>query len=118
MENNINNEIKNNQNSKKRTFTESEQSAATYNVGMKKQKSQMSRLQQAKALAKLKEVNPDLKLETIEQGELLTKNAGKNHIKYRGSNKVKVIFLGGIGEIGKNMTAIEYGDDMVYRNAC
>ena len=113
MENNINNEIKNNQSPKKRTFTESEQTAATYNVGMKKQRPQMSRLQQAKALAKLKEVNPDLKLETIEQGELLTKNAGKNHTKYRGSNKVKVVFLGGIGEIGKNMTAIEYGDDMI-----
>lgn len=32
-----------------------------------------------------------------------------------GSNKnaLKVIFLGGIGEIGKNITALEYGDDII-----
>ena len=29
------------------------------------------------------------------------------------SPKVKITFLGGVGEIGKNMTAIEYGDEMI-----
>ena len=29
------------------------------------------------------------------------------------TKKLKVVFLGGIGEIGKNMTAIEYGDDII-----
>lgn len=29
------------------------------------------------------------------------------------SNAVKVAFLGGVGEIGKNMTVIEYGNDMI-----
>lgn len=31
--------------------------------------------------------------------------------------KVKITFLGGVGEIGKNMTAIEYGDEMIVIDA-
>lgn len=31
----------------------------------------------------------------------------------KNGKKVKITFLGGVGEIGKNMTAIEYGDDMI-----
>jgi len=29
------------------------------------------------------------------------------------AKKLKIMFLGGVGEIGKNMTALEYGDDIV-----
>ena len=31
----------------------------------------------------------------------------------KNAKTVKVTFLGGVGEIGKNMTAIECGDDMI-----
>ena len=35
----------------------------------------------------------------------------------KGKPPVKIIFLGGIGEIGKNMTAIEYGNDIIIIDA-
>jgi ribonuclease J len=37
--------------------------------------------------------------------------------KYPNKNKLKVIFLGGVGEIGKNMTALEYGNDIIIIDA-
>lgn len=33
------------------------------------------------------------------------------------NGKVKITFLGGVGEIGKNMTAFEYGDDIIVVDA-
>lgn len=98
---------------KKRTFSETEQSAGSYNVGLKKSKTQHANL--AKKIEQhLADVNQNLNLENMEQGELLSKVATTQKSKGKsGNNKVKVIFLGGIGEIGKNMTAIEYGDDMI-----
>jgi len=109
----------NNQNNsnppKIRTFTESEQSSGSYNVGMKKNKNHISDKMKQKVIKNLKDINPNINLENIAQQELLTKNAGTNVSKNSKSqgNKVKVIFLGGIGEIGKNITAIECGNDMI-----
>ena len=33
------------------------------------------------------------------------------------NSKVKITFLGGVGEIGKNMTAIEYENDIIVVDA-
>ena len=41
----------------------------------------------------------------------------KFYKKGRGRNPVKIMFLGGVGEIGKNMTAIEYGNDIIIIDA-
>ena len=33
------------------------------------------------------------------------------------NNKLKITFLGGVGEIGKNMTALEYNDEIIIVDA-
>ncbi len=40
-----------------------------------------------------------------------------NKRRGRGKPPVKIIFLGGVGEIGKNMTALEYGNDIIIIDA-
>jgi ribonuclease J len=40
-----------------------------------------------------------------------------NGIRKENLKKLKIIFLGGIGEIGKNMTALEYGSDIIIIDA-
>ena len=37
--------------------------------------------------------------------------------KNKSEKKLKIIFLGGVGEIGKNMTAFEYGNDIIIVDA-
>lgn len=50
--------------------------------------------------------------------ELQQENArGKKGQKGKNKKPVKVLFLGGVGEIGKNMTAIEYGNDIIVIDA-
>ena len=118
---------------KKRVFSENEQNSGTYNVGMRKNpltnnaqsgagKSKnpftaelpTADMVRERILNKLEETNPRLNFESMEQGELLAKDiSGEKSKKVKKSEKVKVIFLGGIGEIGKNITALECGDDMI-----
>ena len=45
------------------------------------------------------------------------RRGGKGLTRYSGAEKLKIIFLGGVGEIGKNMTALEYGDTIIVVDA-
>ena len=36
--------------------------------------------------------------------------------KQKNKKALRVMFLGGVGEIGKNMMALEYGDDIILKN--
>lgn len=46
-----------------------------------------------------------------------SRNANSDIRHYRPQGKLKVMFLGGVGEIGKNMTVFEYGSSIVVLDA-
>ena len=56
---------------------------------------------------------------TVKDKDKHVKTAKKQHIKtVKNKNKpVKIVFLGGVGEIGKNMAAIECGNDIIIIDA-
>ncbi len=49
--------------------------------------------------------------------EKKTAPAEKKAERTKGKKPVKILFFGGVGEIGKNMTAIEYGSDIIVIDA-
>ena len=49
------------------------------------------------------------------QGVLVVRSESK--VRAKKKKPVKILFLGGVGEIGKNITAIEYGNDIVIVDA-
>ncbi|MGN1066210.1 MAG: ribonuclease J [Candidatus Fimimonas sp.] len=56
---------------------------------------------------------------TLKQAiNLSQQNAERNNVRYgQPKGKLKVMFLGGVGEIGKNMTVFEYGNSIVVLDA-
>ena len=60
-------------------------------------------------------------LDEIEEGIKLSKGTAKKEksksVKQVREKKLKIISLGGLGEIGKNITLFEYGDDIVVIDA-
>ncbi len=61
-----------------------------------------------------------LKIDKTRKKEFMAevvKNEPKKAVPSRKKKPVKIIFLGGVGEIGKNMTALEYGRDIIIIDA-
>ncbi len=50
-------------------------------------------------------------------GDLSADEKPARKTRAKREKQVKIIFLGGVGEIGKNMTAIEYGEDIIIIDA-
>ena len=59
--------------------------------------------------------SPKESKENTKEMALAKKSKGRNSAKTK--KTVKIIFLGGVGEIGKNMTALEYGNDIIIIDA-
>lgn len=59
-----------------------------------------------------KEIKKEVKNTSVKSTEKVEKK-----VKKQDKNTLKIRFLGGVGEIGKNMTAIEYGKDIIVIDA-
>jgi len=59
----------------------------------------------------------EIKTQVVKPVEMNKPVKTKKVPKKRAQKPVKIIFLGGVGEIGKNMTAFEYGNDIIILDA-
>ncbi len=82
----------------------------TNQIKNNQQKPVQPKTQQQKSV--LKQIKKQNRVE-IEEGEIVEEVKEENSSKAKPKNNLKVMFLGGIGEIGKNMTVLEYGKDII-----
>ena len=97
---------------KKRTSYNAGLSKSALNSGNQKQKN-------GKNVKKKPSVQKKVELKGLKVAKNQKKNKPDNSGKFLdlGKSNVRISFIGGIGEIGKNMTLIEYGKDMIMIDA-
>lgn len=78
-----------------------------------KNKKQTPKLEKIEKKSTAKKVKAEKKQKVIKKSKIVAVKPNKTNSK----KTLKIRFLGGVGEIGKNMTALEYGNDIIVIDA-
>ena len=105
-------------NSKKSSNEKPKKVAKNKTLGKEKEKKSKATRTVGKGKSKLlaKEISKEILLDNAKASDFYVESA-KKEIHDLGKSNLRITFLGGIDEIGKNMTLLEYGDDMIMIDA-